>query len=387
MYHSSHPLIMNAVCNKRKETSHIEQEIIGPLDTNQTRIHSPKMGHDIIIDNNNKRPRYESNWTLDDLCTHPCSPLASIDLESVFNMSTFQLLSQDKRDELCSLVPEIDQSTLLNHQNDYYEGNSYLNHHNIDYYNYYHNQPYSPYQCQIGNGHSNFFSKAGNPVFWNSLTEWQAMLSQSELIDQADSPPLTLSPPVTSTRNNSTASNKSTTSSSSSYRIHKPTMNKSSSNRLNHPSSSLSTKKSKLKDDTAFEPYWSELTDKDKAHNVAGESKSITLKDMCRKGLIREQDVIVYKRNFSASKVVVSKSMTVVKACGFSGISIKLDEDIFEDFETPTALETKILDHHGKVTKDKRPNGNAFKSIRLIRDGKDMGRLFDIRKDGFGDQI
>lgn len=76
----------------------------------------------------------------------------------------------------------------------------------------------------------------------------------------------------------------------------------------------------------------------------------------------------------------------VVKASGLSGISIKLDDEIFEDFETPTALETKILDHHGKVTKDKRPNGNAFKSIRLIRAGKDMGRLFDIRKDGFGEQ-
>lgn len=120
---------------------------------------------------------------------------------------------------------------------------------------------------------------------------------------------------------------------------------------------------------------------------------------MCRKGLIREQDVIIYKRNFSACKVVVSKAMTVnnhyfvkinlytehfvqvVKACGLSGISIQLDDEIFTDFETPTALETKILDHHGKVTKDKRPNGNAFKSIRLVRDGKDMGRLFDIRKD------
>jgi hypothetical protein len=41
------------------------------------------------------------------------------------------------------------------------------------------------------------------------------------------------------------------------------------------------------------------------------DSKNITLKDMCRKGLIREGDVIVYKRNFSACKVVVSKSMTV----------------------------------------------------------------------------
>jgi hypothetical protein len=44
---------------------------------------------------------------------------------------------------------------------------------------------------------------------------------------------------------------------------------------------------------------------------VCSDSKNITLKDMCRKGLIREGDVIVYKRNFSACKVVVSKSMNV----------------------------------------------------------------------------
>lgn len=75
----------------------------------------------------------------------------------------------------------------------------------------------------------------------------------------------------------------------------------------------------------------------------------------------------------------------MVKASGSTGISIELDNQIFEDFETPTALETKILDQHGKVSKDKRPNGNAFKSIRLLRNGKDLGRLFDIRKDGFGD--
>jgi hypothetical protein len=33
---------------------------------------------------------------------------------------------------------------------------------------------------------------------------------------------------------------------------------------------------------------------------------------MCRKGLIREKDVIQYKRNFSACKVVVSKTMEVI---------------------------------------------------------------------------
>jgi hypothetical protein len=33
---------------------------------------------------------------------------------------------------------------------------------------------------------------------------------------------------------------------------------------------------------------------------------------MCRKGLIREKDIIQYKRNFSACKVVVSKTMEVI---------------------------------------------------------------------------
>ncbi|KAF7727695.1 hypothetical protein EC973_007251 [Apophysomyces ossiformis] len=185
-----------------------------------------------------------------------------------------------------------------------------------------------------------FFSKDKNSVFWTALDDWQSMLGAGEFA---------------------------------------PTLNHNSlDNRANMSHAEG------FKDDE-FEAYWGEHFDREKLHNVAGDSKNITLKDMCRKGLIRVNDVIMYKRNFSACKVVVSKLMTVVKACGTTGISIELDDQIFEDFETPTALETKILDHHGQVTKDKRPNGNAFKSIRLIRDGKDMGRLFDIRKDGFGD--
>ncbi|KAI8346201.1 hypothetical protein BD560DRAFT_338755 [Blakeslea trispora] len=295
----------------------------------------------------NKRARHEPSWTLDNLCTHPCSPLATIELESIFNISTFQLLSQDKRDELCSLLPEVDQNSLLNH-------------HPFETDSYYYNDCYGPSPPPNYNQNlypSSFFSKNENPMLWNSLTDWQTMLGQGEFMDQPDSPPLPLSP--------------------------SPVNNLSSSDNTMFAIICLIF----FIKDESFDSYWSDLADKERAHNVAGDSKSITLKDMCRKGLIREQDVIVYKRNFSACKVIVSKSMTVIKACGLSGISIQLDEEIFEDFETPTALETKILDHHGKVTKDKRPNGNAFKSIRLIREGKDLGRLFDIRKDGFGDSL
>ncbi|KAG0167685.1 hypothetical protein DFQ28_010235 [Apophysomyces sp. BC1034] len=253
-------------------------------------------------------------WSVDHLCTNPASPLANMDLEAIFNHSTFQLLAPEQRDLLARLLPDIDTTT-----EDCFK-------------------TIAP----------SFFSRTDNPIFWNALDDWQSTLASGEPAG---------------------------------------TLNRGGKDQGTHPTASHTDG---FKDE-AFESYWGELLDRDKLHNVAGDSKNITLKDMCRKGLIRENDVIVYKRNFSACKVIVSKSMTkfnvykVVKASGTAGISIKLDDQIFEDFETPTALETKILDHHGKVTKDRRPNGNAFKSIRLIRDGKDMGRLFDIRKDGFGD--
>lgn len=47
------------------------------LETSQLMIRSPSDNNN----SNNKRPRYEPSWTLDNLCTHPCSPLAAIDLE------------------------------------------------------------------------------------------------------------------------------------------------------------------------------------------------------------------------------------------------------------------------------------------------------------------
>ncbi|CEP16925.1 hypothetical protein [Parasitella parasitica] len=349
----SHPsnqtsVMLSPMMNKRREIAYEgndNQDNIVALETSQLMIRSPP--HHINASSNhgyhhhnhyhsNKRPRYEPSWTLDNLCTHPCSPLAAIDLE-------------------------VDQNVLLNHSNNYENyppPQQQQYHRNNENYN-----PASDFNYNHNHNSPDFFSKSDNPIFWNSLTEWQTMLGHGEFYRPES--PLQLSPSPPTTTNNS-SSNKSTASCES--KPHKQPC-----------------KKDRFKDE-AFESYWGELIDKERAHNVAGDSKSITLKDMCRKGLIREQDVIVYKRNFSACKVVVSKSMTVIKACGLSGISVKLGDEIFEDFETPTALETKILDHHGKVTKDKRPNGNAFKSIRLIRAGKDMGRLFDIRKDGFGDQ-
>jgi len=56
---------------------------------------------------------------------------------------------------------------------------------------------------------------------------------------------------------------------------------------------------------------------------------------------------------------------------------------VFDDIVKPTALETQIIDEDGRVPKDRRPNGNAFRSIKLIRNGKNLGSLFHIRKEYF----
>ncbi|ORX47170.1 hypothetical protein DM01DRAFT_1293010 [Hesseltinella vesiculosa] len=265
--------------------------------------------------------------TLDYLLTDPTSALANIKLETVFNIEEFQHLPTETQNELTKLLPMVDVA-LPSYSSSASSSSASL-----------------PLEDPSPSLHPSFFSKSDNPIFWSVLDDWQTMLSNGDML------------PTTSTSSITPST-------------------------LSNPSSTTPAPPS-FKDE-AFETYWGELNEKDKMHNVAGDSKSITLKDMCRKGLIRENDIIVYKRNFSACKVIVSKSMKVVKADGTLGLSIILDDQIFEDFETPTALETKILDQHGKVSRDRRPNGNAFKSIRLIRNGKDLGRLFDIRKDAFG---
>lgn len=65
--------------SKRRELSLEDDEQDIALETSQLMIQSPTGA--TTMGNMNKRPRYEPNWTFDNLCTHPCSPLAAIDLE------------------------------------------------------------------------------------------------------------------------------------------------------------------------------------------------------------------------------------------------------------------------------------------------------------------
>ncbi|CAM0137813.1 hypothetical protein VKS41_001027 [Umbelopsis sp. WA50703] len=283
--------------------------------------HKPNYGHAYPESASIKRPRLDS-WSLDYLLRNPSSELASIDLKTIICAASFQSLSAQDKSDLLDYLPyfvKIFVRRALS-PSDAIIARA---------------EPIRPtsdqetLQLKLDPNWEEMPDKAlwNNQDLLTAIKQWQKMLKQGQFLKHRDTEP------------------------------------------DEHDDKDL-----------AFDAYWGELGEREKMHNVAGDSKNITLKDMCRLELIKVNDILIYKRNFSASKVVVDLSMQVVKATGSSGLSIELGGQVYEDFETPTALETKILDYHGRVTKEKRPNGNAFKSIRLIRNNKDMGRLFDIRK-------
>ena len=56
---------------------------------------------------------------------------------------------------------------------------------------------------------------------------------------------------------------------------------------------------------------------------------------------------------------------------------------VIENIETPSMLETHLLDEDGRIDRSTRPNGNAFKVIRITRGTEDIGSLFDVRMSAF----
>jgi hypothetical protein len=83
------PMLISPV-NKRRDLDDEEHDIA--LETSQLLIRSP-LGNDCLNrSHSSKRARYEQNWSFDNLSNHPCSPLASIDLE-VITKKSFYFLS------------------------------------------------------------------------------------------------------------------------------------------------------------------------------------------------------------------------------------------------------------------------------------------------------
>jgi len=139
---------------------------------------------------------------------------------------------------------------------------------------------------------------------------------------------------------------------------------------------------------------------------LAGDTTRLKLTDMARNGMLREGDSWRYSRSFQGS-MLIKKELIVTVGKIFANLKCtRVDKESFtlsfhcppreeeyiragtdpyviEGVDNPSLLETRLLDQDGRVPRSKRPNGNAFKSIRIIRGSEDIGSLFDVRMSAF----
>ncbi|CAG8510224.1 12137_t:CDS:2 [Ambispora leptoticha] len=172
--------------------------------------------------------------------------------------------------------------------------------------------------------------------------------------------------------------------------------------------------------DLKFEAKWGHNL-VSKSPMIAGDSASLSLRDLCQAAIIRAGDELHYRRAFHKASAIVEgvvkiteikpdgtmyavnqnkshqsktsakrgskpNNTTIIETPVIASSSSTPTTDNLTN-ETPiaitkiTSLETKVLDDDGRVGKKQRPNGNAYKSFRVIRAGYDLGTIFALRSE------
>ncbi|KAI9028496.1 hypothetical protein DFJ74DRAFT_703470 [Hyaloraphidium curvatum] len=149
--------------------------------------------------------------------------------------------------------------------------------------------------------------------------------------------------------------------------------------------------------DQHFEAWWGEKADRTKL--VAGASREITLLMLIKRKLVLAGDRLVFRRNFSLIKKEIERTVEIERVDAASGVTIRMlpgregqegsassAGSRIEKLDAPTAIEHAILDADGRVGREQRPNGNAWKCLKLLRrDGGgtwiDLGTLWHVRLD------
>lgn len=148
--------------------------------------------------------------------------------------------------------------------------------------------------------------------------------------------------------------------------------------------------------------FWGEKQKLD-SREAAGETGGVKLCTLVSMQLFERGDVWKYTRSFVKgldSKINVLKefilsdysSDPVAGTCLLSfnipkgdGAYIKADTEYatVRGINTLACLETTLLDADGRVEKISRPNGNAWKCLRIFRKGHDIGSLFELREKAY----
>ncbi|KAJ7150928.1 Asx homology domain-containing protein [Mycena crocata] len=138
------------------------------------------------------------------------------------------------------------------------------------------------------------------------------------------------------------------------------------------------------------------------ADSLAGEAAELKLIDLAKSSVLREGDVLAYRRNFTALNIFVEKDVIIQRIDPRThSLTVLLEPGTKRDLPdellmpgpsdpsgltramtitSPTQLESGLLDVDGRVDRSKRPNGNAWKTLTLWRwagDSLEYGSVAD----------
>ncbi|KAH8827161.1 hypothetical protein DL96DRAFT_1235844 [Flagelloscypha sp. PMI_526] len=143
-----------------------------------------------------------------------------------------------------------------------------------------------------------------------------------------------------------------------------------------------------------------------KWNNRAGEAADIKLADLAKDGVLLENDILAYKRNFSQLGLTIEKDILIrsidpkthtLDVLLQPGTQKLLPPGLIRrigpeepdratraaTISSPTSLETAILDTDARVSKERRPNGNAWKCLTVWRFTGNIEEMSDL---GFQDE-
>ncbi|OBT78836.1 hypothetical protein VF21_02536 [Pseudogymnoascus sp. 05NY08] len=141
--------------------------------------------------------------------------------------------------------------------------------------------------------------------------------------------------------------------------------------------------------DNEYEMFWG-VKQKLQSNVLTGLSGSIKFDDLVTRELIKPGDIFLFQRTIG--KVFIEKEIKFIEVQGSGNKRVvrcslppgaskfsKGDEDIITEINGPERICKAAVEADGRV-KGKLPNGNSWKTVRVLRNNQDLGTLWDIRQ-------
>ncbi|KAJ3269070.1 hypothetical protein HK104_005187 [Borealophlyctis nickersoniae] len=127
-----------------------------------------------------------------------------------------------------------------------------------------------------------------------------------------------------------------------------------------------------------FEDVWGDKFDPEMSDAIAKFSKTLGLMNLFEGGVLLDGDELLYKKKFAMIDETIEERVKIFLDSG--NISVEYDNKR-HDITNPTQIETLVLNGSGLFGRNKWPNGNAWKTMGVYRDGKCLGQLSILRDD------